>query len=222
MNKRKILTLALICFIAIIGYVIVVNFVDFTSFSNADAIKKTVTEFGALGPIILIIMMVVAVVFCPIPSAPIAMAAGAIFGQFIGAVYVVIGAELGALIAFVLARLLGRDLIHKWFGDKVDSGLLGSQNTLMFVVFASRLMPFVSFDLMSYAAGLSALKFWRFALATFAGIIPASLFLTHFGGVLVSSSGSGIIWASFIFGAITGVPLLYLAWRNRVAAYTKK
>ena len=121
-----------------------------------------------------------------------------------------------------MARLLGRDLIHKWFGDKVDSGLLGSQNTLMFVVFASRLMPFVSFDLMSYAAGLSALKFWRFALATFAGIIPASLFLTHFGGVLVSSSGSGVIWASFIFGAVTGVPLLYLAWRNRVAAYTKK
>jgi uncharacterized membrane protein YdjX (TVP38/TMEM64 family) len=160
-------------------------------------------------------MMIAAVVFSPIPSAPIAMAAGAIFGHFIGAIYVIIGAEIGALIAFMLARFLGRDLLRKWFGDGVDRGLLGSQNALMFAVFASRLMPFISFDLMSYAAGLSALKFWRFALATFAGIIPASLFLTHFGGVLASSSETGGVWAALALGAVTGLPLLYLAWRSR-------
>ena len=65
------------------------------------------------------------------------------------------------------------------------------------------------------AAGLSALKFWRFAIATVAGIIPASLFLTHFGGVLADGDGMSVLWASLALGGVTGFPLLYLAWRSR-------
>jgi LPXTG-motif cell wall-anchored protein len=183
--------------------------------ADPQVIKKFVADMGAFGPVILVMLMTVAVVFTPIPSAPIAMAAGAIFGHIVGAIYVIIGAELGALLAFTIARTLGRDLLRKWLGSSVDSGLLGSQNTLMFAVFISRLMPFVSFDLMSYAAGLSALKFWRFAIATLAGIIPASLFLTHFGGVLAQTGGSNGVWAALAFGGITGLPLIYLAIKSR-------
>lgn len=146
------------------------------SFSDPDAINLVISDLGLLGPIAIIALMTFAVVFSPIPSAPIAMVSGAIFGHLVGAIYVITGAELGALIAFFIARAVGREYLEKWFGSHINSGLLGSQNALMFAVFASRLMPFVSFDLMSYAAGLSALKFWRFAISTFAGIIPASLF----------------------------------------------
>jgi uncharacterized membrane protein YdjX (TVP38/TMEM64 family) len=177
-----------------------------------------VADLGVFGPLAVIALMVLAVVMTPIPSAPIAMAAGAVFGQFAGAVYIIIGAELGAIIAFLLARVLGRDVARRWFGSGLDRGLLGSQNALMFAVFASRLMPFISFDLMSYAAGLSTLKFWRFAIATVAGIIPASLFLTHFGGVLANGDGMSVLWASLALGGVTGLPLLYVAWRSRQQA----
>jgi uncharacterized membrane protein YdjX (TVP38/TMEM64 family) len=54
----------------------------------------------------------------------------------------------------------------------------------MTTVFISRLLPFVSFDLVSYAAGLTVLSFARFALATFTGILPASFLLAHFGSTL--------------------------------------
>ena len=73
----------------------------------------------------------------------------------------------------------------------------------MATVFATRLMPFLSFDVISYAAGLTPLATWRFAVATVAGIVPASFLLAHFGGELASTDGRGI--------ALTA--LAYWDWR---------
>jgi uncharacterized membrane protein YdjX (TVP38/TMEM64 family) len=215
MNKKLAIAAVVAVGLVTIAYLGWQGALDFGHLANPDVVKQIVANFGVFGPLAVIALMVLAVVMTPIPSAPIAMAAGAVFGQFAGAIYIIIGAELGAIIAFLIARTFGRDVVRQWFGSGLDRGLLGSQNALMFAIFASRLMPFISFDLMSYAAGLSTLKFWRFAIATFAGIIPASLFLTHFGGALASGDGAGIFWASLALGCITGLPLLYLAWRSR-------
>ena len=143
------------------------------------------------------------------------MAAGAAYGHIWGTVLIVIGAELGALIAFGLARVLGHNVLRRVFGDKVDAGLLGSQTALTATVFASRLMPFVSFDMISYAAGLSRLHLWRFACATLAGIIPASFLLAHFGGKAVSGDLGRATWAVLGLGLVTGAPLLWVAWRKK-------
>jgi len=178
--------------------------------------QSLVASAGVFGPLIIILLMTIAVVLSPIPSAPIALAAGAAYGDLWGTVYVVVGAESGALIAFAIARVLGRETMVRWFGAKIDAGLLGSQNTLTFAVLASRLLPFVSFDIVSYAAGLSCLKFWRFAVATLAGIIPASLVLTHVGGAVVSS-GYGTAWMVALgLGLATAVPVLFAVLRPRM------
>ncbi len=214
MNKKHAIAALLVVGLAGVAYLGWHGVLDFSDLAKPDVVQQMVADLGVFGPLAVIALMVLAVVMTPIPSAPIAMAAGAVFGQFAGAVYIIIGAELGAIIAFLLARALGRDVARRWFGTGLDKGLLGSQNALMFAVFASRLMPFVSFDLMSYAAGLSTLRFWRFAIATVAGIIPASLFLTHFGGVLATGDGASVFWASLALGGVTGLPLVYLAWRS--------
>ncbi len=182
---------------------------------DGERISDWVNAAGAWGPILIIALMTVAIVATPIPSAPIALAAGAAYGHTLGTVYIVIGAELGALVAFWLARFLGRDVLTRWLGDKVDKGWLGSQNALTFTVFASRLMPFISFDIVSYAAGFSRLHFWRFALATLAGIIPASFVLAHFGEEAVSGEPGHAVWAAIGLGALTLTPLVIVAVRDR-------
>ena len=182
---------------------------------DGDRLEMLVARAGPWGPVLIVTLMIVAVVASPIPSAPIAMAAGAAYGHVWGTAQVVIGAEVGALIAFGLARVLGRDVLRRVFGDRVDAGLLGSQNALTATVFASRLMPFVSFDMISYAAGLSRLRTWRFALATLAGIVPASLVLAHFGGEAVSGDLGRATWAVLGLGLVTGLPLLWMAPRQR-------
>lgn len=190
-------------------------FAEARSLLEPERLETLVARAGLWGPVLIVTLMTIAVVASPIPSAPIALAAGAAYGHLWGTVQVVIGAELGALIAFGLARVLGHDVLRRVFGDRVDAGLLGSQNALTATVLASRLMPFVSFDMISYAAGLSRLHAWRFALATLAGIIPASFLLAHFGGEAVSGDLGRATWAVLGLGLLTGLPLLWVAIRQK-------
>lgn len=131
------------------------------------------------------------------------------FGHAWGTLYVVLGAEIGALIAFVIARVLGHDLLRRLFGERVALGWLGSQNALTWMVFVSRLLPFVSFDLVSYGAGLTPLRAWRFALATLLGLIPASFLLAHFGGELAAADMGNAMAALLLIGLLVVVPLVF-------------
>ncbi len=172
------------------------------------AIEARIAEFGVMGPVAVVTLMTIAIVICPIPSAPIALAAGAAYGPIWGSLYVLLGAELGALSAFAIARVAGGDVLRRWFGKNLSIGLLGSQNNLMAIVFASRLLPFISFDLVSYAAGLTPLTWLRFAAATVAGIIPASFILAYFGDEIASGEGERMAYAIIALGALTLVPVV--------------
>lgn len=183
---------------------------------SEDNVRALVARAGPWGPVLIAGLMCLAVVVSPIPSAPIALAAGAAYGHTLGTLWVLLGAEAGALIAFGLARMLGRDAVRRWLGPvAMGAGLTGSQTWLMWLVFVSRLMPFVSFDVVSYAAGVSPLGFWRFALATLAGILPASFVLAHLGSEMADGQAGRALWLAFGLGLVTGLPLLWGWWRRR-------
>ena len=183
---------------------------------DRSAIETWVASAGPWGPVLIVALMTVSIVASPIPSAPVALVSGAAFGHVSGAIYVALGSELGAIIAFAIARYLGRDYVQRWLGEKPRYGLLGSQNLLMLIVFGSRLLPFISFDAMSYAAGLSQLHLWRFVVATFAGILPASFLLAHFGAEALSGTFGRAEWMVLGLGLMTATPLILGAlWRNR-------
>jgi uncharacterized membrane protein YdjX (TVP38/TMEM64 family) len=174
-----------------------------------EALRQWVEDIGWLGPAALMGLMTLAIVLSPLPSAPIALAAGAAYGHIWGTVYVSIGAETGALAAFAIARFLGGETLQRWFGQKLALGLLGSQRRLMALVFGLRLLPFVSFDVVSYAAGLTPLAAWRFALATLAGIVPISFLLTHFGDRLVGGELDSVALAVLALGLVTGASFYF-------------
>ena len=182
---------------------------------DRDNLRLWIEASGLLGPVLVVALMAVAIVASPIPSAPIALAAGAAYGHTFGTILVVIGAELGAIAAFLLARGLGRSFVERHVGQELSTGLLGSQNALTFLVFGSRLLPFLSFDMISYAAGLSKLHFWRFSVATLAGIIPASFLLAHLGSEAMNGDASTAGWTAAALGGFTALSLLIAIWRNR-------
>jgi uncharacterized membrane protein YdjX (TVP38/TMEM64 family) len=174
---------------------------------DSERLKDWVSGLGNKGPVVLIAVMAMAIVINPIPSAPIALAAGAAYGHTWGTAYVVAGATIGALGAFWIARLLGYRLLHQLFGDRVHPGWVGSQNVLTGLVFVSRLIPFISFDLVSYGAGLTPLKAWRFTLATVVGLIPASFLLAHFGHELSAANFDRLLILLMVLGLLTAIPL---------------
>ena len=180
-----------------------------------DDLRLWIEAAGLLGPLLVVALMTLAIVASPLPSAPIALAAGAAYGHTYGTLLVVLGAEIGALAAFLLARGLGRPFVERHVGETIGRGLLGSQNTLTFLVFGSRLLPFLSFDMVSYAAGLSVLHLWRFALATLAGIIPASFLLAHLGSEAMNGDVQTATWTALALGAFTAASVLFAVWRDR-------
>lgn len=175
---------------------------------SCDTVQGYITSLGIYGPLAVVGLMLTAVVLSPIPSAPIAIAAGMAYGHTWGTIYIVIGAELGAIVAFTISRVFGYEMLHRWFGNQISIGILKSQRFLTLIIFAGRLLPFISFDVLSYAAGLTPLKFWRFALATLAGIIPISFLLAHFGRELKSSDMNSITFTALALGMITLIPLV--------------
>jgi len=188
------------------------------SFMDSAELSQRIQQIGLWGPFAVIILLAVAIIFSPIPSAPIALAAGAAYGHLWGTIIVLIGAELGAVTAFGIARFLGYDHMKRWFGDRLNVGFWSSQAWLMGIVMVSRLLPFISFDLVSYAAGLTPLKFWRFAIATFAGILPSSFILAHFGGELLSTDPQHTAIAIAVISILGILTFGMQKWPRRFAA----
>ncbi|MEM9762971.1 MAG: VTT domain-containing protein [Pseudomonadota bacterium] len=173
-----------------------------------DDPEAAIAAAGALGPIAVVGLIALATVVAPIPGGPIAVAAGALYGASTGGALTLAGAALGAIGAFAIARALGRDAVRgsslaavAWIAKP------RSQGRLMALVFLSRLVPFISFDAVSYAAGLSALAPWRFALATLAGITPMSFLLAAVGAGLVDEPAAvGRVMVPLVI--LTAVPFL--------------
>ena len=207
-----------------IGFILLVLVVLYFQLKNLGVLEKVmdseqlriwVVDLGYSGPLLIVFLMALAIVVNPIPSAPIALAAGAAYGHAWGTVYVIVGATLGAVAAFSIARLLGYEIICRLLRREPNLGWAGSQNTLTTAVLISRLIPFLSFDLVSYGAGLTPLKFWRFVLATFLGLVPASFLLAHFGGELSSANLEKALTVVMLLGLMTLLPVLVVAMLKR-------
>jgi uncharacterized membrane protein YdjX (TVP38/TMEM64 family) len=200
----------------LVGAYVVLSRTDTLAFlENGAALKQWFQELGVVGPLAIVGLMTLAIIMSPIPSAPIALAAGAAYGHTTGTMYVILGAELGAITAFAIARLAGMITVQKWFGAQAIQRLNGSQNAMMAIVFVSRLLPFISFDIVSYAAGVTPLRFWRFAVATLAGIIPASFLLAHFGAEMASGESHRIGTTLLLLGGVSLVVVLSKWLSNR-------
>jgi uncharacterized membrane protein YdjX (TVP38/TMEM64 family) len=215
---RRILLLGLLVLVLVSAYYLLKELGMLATVTDVDELKAWISELGYWGPVTIIVLMAIAIIINPIPSAPIALAAGAAYGHTWGTVYVVAGAASGAMGAFWIARLLGYELMVRVFGSRLRLGWLGSQNFLMGMVFVSRLIPFLSFDLVSYGAGLTPITTWRFALATLTGLIPASFLLAHFGGELTSSSLEQVLASVLLLGGLTLVPIIatiLVKWHGR-------
>jgi uncharacterized membrane protein YdjX (TVP38/TMEM64 family) len=217
-EQRALIALCLVVAAVVLFLVLQhVGFVDYVT--DQEAVRQSVQSLGPLGPALLIGLMVAAIVASPIPSAPIALAAGAAYGPFWGAAITIVGAMAGAMTAFSVARFLAYDAVRQWGAVRKPLEWLEkdrSQNWLMGAVFLSRLLPFVSFDAVSYAAGLTPLVFWRFALATAAGVTPISILLAYGGDALLIHGSEEIAFWVLAAGGITLVPFLLKPLWNRL------
>ena len=72
---------------------------------DGKVIQEYISATGNFGPVVIILLMTTAILISPLPSAPIAVAAGTIYGHIWGTVYVIAGSLSGASGAFSLPAI---------------------------------------------------------------------------------------------------------------------
>jgi len=160
------------------------------SFSEISGIYKNVEKIigssGNVAPFVYILLMIFAILISPIPASPLAILGGTFFGPFLGMLYTLIGATTGAVLAFLLARFFLRGYIsRKLEKNKFYQKIKGKKDkNIAKIIFITRLMPHVSFDIVSYAAGLTNLSVPTFAFVTFVGMVPIVFMLSFFGSLV--------------------------------------
>jgi uncharacterized membrane protein YdjX (TVP38/TMEM64 family) len=146
---------------------------------DVEPLRMWLLSFGAWAPLVSVLLQVATSVFPPGPSFLLALANPLIFGPFRGALLTLGSAVLAAGICFGLARVLGRP----WVSHVVSPEKLARMDGFMarngiFAVFLGRLIPFINPDLVSYAAGVTGIRWGPFLLAMALGTLPSTLFYT--------------------------------------------
>lgn len=160
-------------------------------FASGDfaVVREFVESYGAYAALVSFLLMILQSVAAPLPAFLLTFANANLFGWWQGAILSWTSAMAGAAICFWIARILGRDVVEKLTSK---SGLKqiddffeqhGRQSILI-----ARLLPFISFDIVSYAAGLTSVSFGGFLVATGIGQLPATIIYSYVGGMLTGGA----------------------------------
>ena len=174
-------------------------------FSDRARVQQTIDGAGAFAPLVYLGLLVVQAVVAPLPAPAVAIAGGYTFGVVEGFLLTWLGGLAGGVISFGISRIFGRGFLEGRVG-RLDRYAEEHGVALIFVL---RLIPLVSFDAISYAAGLSSVRFRGFFAATALGMLPGTFAFVYFGG---SQGGFGR-WAILAGLAVLAV-VAYLYQRR--------
>jgi len=156
-----------------------------------------------------------------LPASAMTVAAGSIFGLWLGFLWAVIGANLTAIAAFLIARHLARGALERKLKSnerfkELDEAI--GEGTWKIVALV-RLSPIVPFSFANYAMGLTQVEFGPYCLATFLGMLPGTFVYVYLGYVgaesLHGGSKSTGQWVLLGVGLIASAALVF--WVTRMA-----
>lgn len=181
-----------------------------------DDMRAFIAQYGPWAMLVSSLLMIFQSIAAPLPAFFITLTNANLFGWWQGCILSWASSMAGAVLCFYIARILGRDVVEKictrnalaqidGFFDKY-----GKKSILV-----ARLLPFISFDLVSYAAGLTSMKFWGFFLATGLGQLPACIVYSYVGGML--TGGAKLLFTGLLclFSLAILVAIIRSIWVNR-------
>lgn len=160
-------------------------------FSSGDftVVREFVASYGAYAAVVSFLLMIFQSVAAPLPAFLITFANANLFGWWKGAILSWSSAMAGAAVCFFIARILGRDAVEKLTsktGLKQIDDFFEKHGRMSVLI--ARLLPFISFDIVSYAAGLTSMSFGSFFVATGIGQLPATIIYSYVGGMLTGGA----------------------------------
>ncbi len=212
-KESKIKIIVLIIVVAVFALVEplrnwVINAAKLLAKVDVDEIREYILSFGIWAPVVSFLLMVFQSVAAPLPAFLITFANASLFGWAKGAALSWSSAMVGAMVCFTISRVYGRNTVEKLTSrfalEETDKFFEKYGN---YAVLIARLLPFISFDIVSYAAGLTSMGIWSFIWATGLGQLPATLVYSYVGGMLTGGTKMFVTGLLIIFAFAT---LLFL------------
>lgn len=175
---------------------------------SPQEIREWILSYGAFAPVLYILLYTVRPLIL-FPASVLSLTAGLAFGALWGTVYTIIGATAGAIVSFLVARKVGTAFVKgKTSGPRMTKITEQLEKRGFVYVLLLRLIPLLNFDLISYAAGISRVKFAPFVLGTLLGIIPGTFAYNFLGSSIIGDKKLTVIAAVLVFLLITIIPII--------------
>lgn len=146
-----------------------------------------------------------------VPGSILTLTGGAVFGFQLGTLLNWVGATLGAIGGYWLARFLGRDAIERIGGRKIYALEKLADAHAFSTVLRLRLIPVVPFNALNFASGLVGLDFTSYIAGTMIGDLPVTAAYTYFADALLSGV-AGARRSALIHASIAGGLLILLSF----------
>ena len=173
--------------VIIIGLVVAwqIGLIDFLSFdtfhTHRTILQSWVNKQGILAVAIYVFLYTIAVTFSIPAGTVLTVIAGFLFGPFVGAIAVALGATVGATALFLIARTATGDILRKKALPFLDHIRAGFQANAISYLLVLRLLPTFPFWLVNIVPALIGVKLWTYIWTTLVGILPATFAFTLFG-----------------------------------------
>lgn len=197
----------------------------FGMFASGDftVVRDFVASYGVYAALISFLLMIFQSIAAPLPAFLITFANANLFGWWKGAVLSWSSAMAGAAVCFFIARILGRDVAEKLTSkaglEQIDTFFERyGKNTILIC----RLLPFVSFDIVSYAAGLTSMSFSSFFIATGIGQLPATIVYSYVGSMLTGGAKLMVTALMILFALSALIFMLRKIYMDRQSEKKKK
>jgi uncharacterized membrane protein YdjX (TVP38/TMEM64 family) len=168
---------------------------------------------GIWAPILYILVYSIATL-CILPSTPLNLTGGAIFGSVWGTVWTSVAAILAAIISFWFSRTIGRKFIEQKLAGKWQSIDKEMQGGGFFYMFAIRLLPLIPYGIVNFAAGLTSIKFRDYFFGTLLGTVPGILPFVMMGDGLEDLK-QGKVLTILVSLALVGMLIGTATWYRR-------
>lgn len=185
----------------VVSAIVAIRMTGATAYLDQDTLRELIASYGTLAPAVYMLVYAIAPALF-LPGLPITIAGGILFGPFWGVVYSITSATVGACVAFLISRYVGRT----WIEEKLKSPRWQQLDTMVAqhgwkAVAFTRLIPIFPFNLLNYAFGLTKVKFHHYALTSFVCMLPACIAFIVFSSSLLEVI-KGNITPSFVIGLI--------------------
>ena len=189
--------------------------------AQMEQLKRWLSSLGVLGYLVMVTIQMAQIVIAFIPGEPVEVLAGVLYGGFGGLLVCLIGCVIASSGIFLLSKRFGAPFVERFFTQKKleEYSFLRDSRKLEMTVFILFLIPGTPKDMLTYVAGTSPMRLFRFLVISTFARIPSIVSSTFIGASLLGNQWP-VALAIFAVTAVIGI--LGIVYRDRMIEFTKR